>query len=379
MTSIALCITDLNVGGAERCLAELAVRLDRRRFSPTVYCLAPPPGPGESNLIPYLTSAGVEVECLGARRASDFPGIVLHLGRMLRQRKTQLVQTFLFHANLVGRMAAWWVGVPNVVCGIRVAEREADWRLWLDRKTQRLANYYVCVSNAVAEFSATAGRLPREKLIVIPNGIDMTRFDAVRPADLSEFIPAGRRLITFVGRLDHQKSIPQLLVAASKWFDRTPDCDLLVVGAGPQLVELQQQCRELRIADRVHFAGWRADIPGILAASSLLVLASAWEGMPNVVLEAMASGLAVAVTRVEGIDELLGPTVREQSVTYGDWDAFSGMVVRRMDDRRRSEELGLENHRRAASCFSIESMVTAYQNVWESLLTGSQENPKNLF
>ena len=70
---------------------------------------------------------------------------------------------------------------------------------------------------------------------------------------------------------------------------------------------MRQFCLAAGIAPRVHFVGWRADIPAIFAASSLLTLASAWEGMPNVVLEAMASGLPVVATRVEGIDELLGP------------------------------------------------------------------------
>ena len=81
------------------------------------------------------------------------------------------------------------------------------------------------------------------------------------------------------------------------------------------------------IAERVHFAGWRTDVPEILAASSLLVLPSAWEGMPNVVLEAMASRLPVVATDVEGVRELLGPAAARQTVRYGDTKALIDKVV----------------------------------------------------
>ena len=99
------------------------------------------------------------------------------------------------------------------------------------------------------------------------------------------------------------------------------------------------------IADRVHFAGWRADVPEILAASDLLVLPSAWEGMPNVVLEAMASGLPVVATSVEGVEELLGPAAESQTVRYGDSAALATKIVRLVDDRHEATATGAENRR----------------------------------
>jgi glycosyltransferase involved in cell wall biosynthesis len=372
MTSVALCITDLNVGGAERCLFELATRLDRNRFEPVVYCLSPAPPAGETTLIPALQSAGLEFECLGARKLSDFPKVVARLANMLRQRKTQVIQTFLSHANFVGRIAAWRAGVPSVVCGIRVAQRHSSWHLWLDRMTHRLVDRYVCVSQAVAAFSAGTARLPAEKLVVIPNGIDLSRFHDVRPADLSGLGIAGRRLVTFIGRLEAQKGLPDLLATASNWLRRLPDCDLLLVGKGPLAAALQRQCREAGIDQRVHFAGWRADIPAILAASSLLVLTSAWEGMPNVVLEAMASGLPVVATQVEGVCEALGPGFQEQSVPYGKWEEFSDSLVRILSDCKLADRLGRANRRRTEHQFTIERMVASYQGLWERIVAGSR-------
>ena len=370
MTSIALCITDLNVGGAERCLVELATRLDRNRFTPVVYCLSPAPSPGETTLIPALQSAGVEVECLGARKATEVLRVVARLARRLQERKTQVLQTFLFHANLVGRFAAWRAGGLRVVCGIRVAERQSSWHLWLDRLTHRMVDRYVCVSQSAAGFSAGVTRLPADKLVVIPNGVDMSRFTSVPPADLANLGLSGRRVVTFIGRLAVQKGVAELLATARDWLRRLPDCDLLIVGQGPLESTLRKQAQEAEIAQRVHFAGWRPDIPAILAASSLLVLTSAWEGMPNVVLEAMAAGLPVVATQVEGVGELLGPEYQEQSVPYGNWEDFSDAVVRILSDRQRADRLGRENRRRTEQNYTIGRMVAAYQDLWEQVLTG---------
>jgi glycosyltransferase involved in cell wall biosynthesis len=368
MASVALCITELNVGGAERCLVELATRLDRARFTPVVYCLSPAPLPGQSTLIPALQSAGVEVECLGARKAWEALRVVSRLAGLLEERKTQLMQTFLFHANLVGRIAAWRAGVPHVVCGIRVAQRHPAWRLWLDRATHRMVDRYVCVSQSVAAFSASTACLPAGKLVVIPNGIDLSRFTSAPPADAANLGVAGQRLVTFIGRLEAQKGLPQLLTTARDWLQRLPDCDLLLVGKGPLEPMLRRQCRDAGIAHRVHFAGWRADIPAILAASSLLVLSSAWEGMPNVVLEAMASSLPVVATRVEGVCEVLGAGSREQSVPYGKWEDFSESVVRILSDRKLADRLGSENRQRTEQQFKIERMAESYQDLWEQIL-----------
>jgi glycosyltransferase involved in cell wall biosynthesis len=366
---IALCITELDLGGAERCLTELATRIDRNRFTPVVYCLAPRPLREDASCLPPLMSAGVEVHCLGGRSVWQFPLVARRLKRLLLAQKPQLIQTFLFHANVLGRIAARRAGVGRVVCGVRVAERAARWHLWLDRITQSRVDRYVCVSQAVADFTARQLRLPAEKLAVIPNGIDLDKYPAGQTADLTAFgVPAGRRVIVFVGRLEPQKGIQWLIESSPLWLSQVPDCDLLLVGEGPLRASLESAVRSAGIADRVHFAGWRADVPAILAASRLLVLPSAWEGMPNVVLEAMASRLPVLASNVEGVRELLGPSAATQTVRFGDSQALAGRIVSVLRDPGALGALGAENRRRAEENFSIARMVHAYEDLWASLL-----------
>jgi glycosyltransferase involved in cell wall biosynthesis len=367
-TRIALCITDLNLGGAERCLTELAIRADRRRFSPVVYCLGPRPQRDEASCVPSLEAAGIDTHCLGARRVWQFPSVVWHLRKLLAEQEPQIIQTFLFHANVLGRIAARRGGVKAVVSCIRVAEHGSRWHLWLDRLTEGWVDRHVCVSRSVAEFSAGRGGLPREKLVVIPNGIDVDRYPARQAADLSILgVRAGCRAVTFVGRLEPQKGLRWLIETAPAWLAKLPDCDLLLVGEGSLKRSLIAQCEAARIADRVHFAGWRGDVPQVLAASSLLVLPSVWEGMPNVVLEAMASRRPIVATDVEGVRELLGPAASGQTVRYGDAQDLVNKIVHLMSHPAAALAAGDENRRRAEAKFGIARMVSAYEDLWERL------------
>jgi glycosyltransferase involved in cell wall biosynthesis len=149
---------------------------------------------------------------------------------------------------------------------------------------------------------------------------------------------------------------------------RLSDHDLLLVGAGPERASLEQLATRLCIAERVHFAGFRDDVPEILAASDLLVLTSRWEGMPNVVLEAMASGKPVVATDVEGVSELLGPLSGEQTVRPGDAKGFVQKVVTIASDSSIGARLGAQNRARAQQHFSLAAMATNYQLLYRSLL-----------
>jgi glycosyltransferase involved in cell wall biosynthesis len=368
---VALCITELDLGGAERCLTELALRVDRERFEPVVYCLGPRPKRDDASCVPKLEAGGIEVHCLGGQEIWQFPTVARRLGGLLKSQSPQIAQTFLFHANVFGRIVARRAGVRTVISGVRVAERKSRWHLWLDRLTQSWVDRYVCVSRSVADFSAAEGGISPKKLVIIPNGIDIGRYSARQPADLTALgIQAGQRVVTFVGRLEPQKGVEWLIATARPWLDTLPGCDLLLVGEGSLRQRLEASCRVAGIAERVHFAGWRTDVSEILAASDLLVLPSGWEGMPNVVLEAMASRLPVVATDVEGVRELLGPAAPQQTVRFGDTPGLIKKLATLMLDPDMATAIGEENRRRAEQDFSISHMVTAYQDLWESLVAG---------
>ncbi|HEX5103214.1 MAG TPA: glycosyltransferase [Pirellulaceae bacterium] len=361
---LALVITELEPGGAERCLVNLAVRLDRQRFAPVVYSLGRRPEPPKDLLVGQLEQAGVPVQFLDLRHWSQYAAGARRLAALMAQQRAEVVQTFLFHANVLGCRAARRAGVQHVFTGVRVADPRR-WRTALERLATGAAEKIVCVSQGVADFCRSRG-FAAQKLVVIPNGVDVDRFQRAAAIDLTQFgVRAGRRAILFVGRLDRQKGLDELLGMLPRVFEQVADCDLLLVGDGPERADLQRAAQVSGIQGRVQFAGWQADVPGILAASELLVLPSRWEGMPNVILEAMAAGKPVVAANVEGVAELLGALTAEQTAHAGDKSALASRLAVLLANPPRAKELGSLNQHRAMAEFSLDRMVQKFSDLFQ--------------
>lgn len=365
---IALCITELDVGGAERCLVELATRVDRRRFEPIVYCLGTRPANEQASCVPPLEDAGVPVRFLNASSARHAPRTLWRLRRMFKRDQPDLVQSFLFHGNILGRLAARLAGIKHVVSGIRVAEHSARWHLQLDRWTARFVERHVCVSESVARFTEDRVGIPVDRLVVIPNGVDPSAFGDLASADLTSLgVPEHANAMAFIGRLTHQKGVDWLLDMMPAFLEEHPDWHLLLVGEGPDRAALEEQTRRLELADRVTLAGWRADVNELLAASNMLVLPSRWEGMPNVVLQAMAAGLPVLSTQAEGVAELLGPLKDQQTAHFGNSNDWLAKMAALCQSEQLREQLGAANRLHVERYFTIDRAVKMYEDLWAEL------------
>lgn len=359
---VAFCITDLDVGGAERMFVELVTRLDRSRWEPRVFCLS---GPGA--LVERLHASNIPVTCFGAKGIRHL-GVIWRLAKELKAFRPALMQSFLFHANFVGRIAAWWAGVPRVVCGIRVAERRSRLPLCLDRWTQGFVDHNVCVSQAVAEFSIRNAGLSESKVSVIPNGVEFERFAAATAVDRASLGLTDAPLILFVGRLDPQKAPFVLLEAFAQLSQRHADWQLLFVGEGPLRFSMTEWVAERGLQMSVHFAGWRPDIPELLKAADVLTLPSLWEGMPNIVLESMAAGLPVVVSRVEGTAELIREGETGLLATPGSVSEMEQQIEKVLLDREFSTSLAKAAQQAVLKGFTLEAMIRSYEQLYLRLL-----------
>lgn len=359
---IGFAITELDPGGAERAFTQIVTRLDQSRWSPTVYCLS-----GRGELAEKIEAAGVPVHCLNAGGKWDF-GLIGRLASQLKKDQPRILQTFLHHANITGRFAAQKAGVPIVVSGIRVAEKRSRWRLCLDRWSQSLVSMNVCVSRSVMDFSCETGGLSAKKLCVIPNGVDFDRFANATPIDWNELdLPSSARVILVVGRLDSQKR-PQLALRASlPLLAEREHLHLVFAGIGPDRDDILRIARQESLSEKIHYLGTRNNIPELMKGSKLLLHVSAWEGAPNVILEAIASGLPIVATD-----------------TPGNWDAFSegsfGLLV---SDAVREIRTGIEHvlehseqlleestedREEFKAHRSWDSTVSAYERLYQKLL-----------
>lgn len=297
---VAFCITDLDPGGAEKALFQIVTHLDRSQWeSPVVYCIGP-----EAELAPKLRQQGIETHCYGARSSRSL-GVFPWLIKELRAFRPDVLQCFLFHANIVGRIAGRMAGVPVIVAGHRVAEREKRWHLWGERLTRRLVDHHICVSQGVADHLREQARIPGEKLHVIPNGITIPP-KSENPFQLRQSlgVPEGTPVVLGVGRLHPQKGFLILVEEFVSIRSRIPDAHLVLVGEGPQRLQLEQRISDCGLKGVVHLLGYRSDVSDLMRQADVLVVSSQWEGMPNVILEAFAVGLRVVSTPIEGISEL---------------------------------------------------------------------------
>lgn len=331
---VAFVITELDPGGAERALWQITQRLDPQAFELQVICLGP-----EAELCEAFRAVGIPVRCLGLGSLLSVPFVLGKLITALRAFRPQVVQTWLFHANVLGRVASLFLpGVP-VVSGIRVAEKRSNGYLLLERWTQFLATRHVCVSQAVKEHSLGQGGLKAEKCLVIPNGVEQPALldeqaIASQLPDPLKQLPAEAPIGLMVGRLDPQKGIDRLIQVAARMKEDHPELKWGICGEGPQKLELQELARSMGVEDQILWLGYQEALTAVYQRATFLLFPSRWEGMPNVVLEAMAHGLPVISTPVEGIGELLIEAQQEASETQP-----RGVVVRGGDEQQLIAEL----------------------------------------
>jgi glycosyltransferase involved in cell wall biosynthesis len=364
---LALVITELAVGGAERNLVRLATGLSRSEFDVRVFSLKTAPLAPRNELVEALQAAGVPVQFLNARAAWQVPLATRRLAAEFKAWRPDVVQSFLFHANMVSTWACQLAGKPKLVWGLRVADPNPR-RQWLERRFIDRADTVVCVSQSVKDFALEKLAIDEGKLLVIPNGIDVETYKAALPIPLEELgVASGRRMLLCVGRLHEQKGYDWLLSFAPQLLAQLPEHDLVFVGEGPQRRRLEALATASGVGERIHFTGFRNDTPRCIAAADILLLPSRWEGMPNVVLEAMACGRPVVAAASHGVAEALGKADQYQLLSFQRADDFRRNVVAIATDNSLGFALGAANQTRALASFSQTAMLASFRQLYRSL------------
>jgi len=363
---IAYVIGELGKGGAEYQLHELVRHLDRRRFEPAVFVLST--GGFWADPIRRL---GVPVTELPRRGSADWRRVV-RLRAALRAFAPDLLHTVLWAANVYGRVAAVGLGIPVVLAAERNVIRRPAWQVAVERVLDRVTDAYLVNCEAIRAELVSRGGLPRAKIDVVPNGIDLARLPPFTPdrtaARRAAGFDPGRRLVAQVGRLAPQKDWPTFLRAAARVAPAAPDVDFVAVGEGPLRGELETLVHDLGLGPRVCFLGLRNDVPALLAGADVLALTSRYEGFPNVVVEAMATGAVVVASDVGGCRELVVPDETGLLVPPGNPAAVADAVLRLLHDPARAARMALAARRRIEREFDVHRMAARTAAVYERLL-----------
>ncbi|EMI18274.1 glycosyl transferase group 1 [Rhodopirellula maiorica SM1] len=364
---IAFVITELNPGGAERCLSEIAIGLADHGDDVRVYSFGSPPLPEKAIFADRLCSHGISVTYLNLDSAWHFMRARRELAKLLRSFQPSLVQTFLFHANVIGTLAAKDAAVDVCVGGIRVAEANRI-RCQIERRLIKKMNHVVCVSDEVKQFSHQYLGAQAAKTSVIPNAVDVPKFSTAHPVAWHTIGWDDDSVVTlFVGRMHPQKGLELIQEQIDTLAPVGSKHRVLLIGEGPLEEKIDDWTQQVG-HERVQRLPWHANIAAWMRASRVLVLPSRYEGMPNVVLEAMAAGLPVVSSNVEGASALLAHAAAEQLFDSGDSQTMAIKVGRFLQDADFASDLGQQNQARVRSHFSIPTMVDRYRTLYRDLL-----------
>jgi glycosyltransferase involved in cell wall biosynthesis len=356
-------IPTLDRSGAEKQMVLLATGLPRDRFRVEVAALTRL-GPLEGE----LRDAHVPVTLIGKRLKVD-PLALGRLVRLMRSKRFDVVQTWIFAANVYGRVAAHRARVPVVV----TAEMAVDlWKgkaqLAVDRRLAAWTDKVVGNSDAVVDFYRKAG-VPDDRLAMIPSGIADEEPPDVDPSAVrADFgFPSDSKLAIFVGRLAPQKAVDDLLSALDLLQHTEPNLRTLIVGDGPLREQLQARAHAFTLDEAVKFLGHRDDVPRLLAASDLLVLPSLYEGLPNVVLEAMRFRKPVVATAAPGTTEVVADGETGRLVPLRDFVALARAIRELIRDPVKARQMGEAGRVRVESEFRAATMVERFAALYEGL------------
>jgi glycosyltransferase involved in cell wall biosynthesis len=363
---ILFLLTSLAYGGAETQVVRLAIRLKLRGWEVAVASLMPPKAYVED-----LEAAGIPVFSLGIRRKLPDPRPVLRLVQIIRKWRPDIVHSHMVHANLLARIVRFLAPIPVLICSARSIDEGSRFREILYRLTDSLCDLTTQVSHAGLERYVRVGAVPRHKIRYIPNGVDTERF---KP-NLEDRLKFRKELGVdgfvwlAVGRFDPPKDYPSMLQAFARVVHKHSNTILLIAGDGPLRKTMENLARELGIEKRTKFLGIRRDIPQLMNAADAYVMSSSWEGMPNVLLEASATGLPIVATDVGGNREIVLDSVTGFLVPPRNPEALARAMLRIMDlsDEER-KEMGKRARKHIEVKFNLDRVVDLWEILYYELL-----------
>ena len=361
-------------------LYKLISRMDRRLLEPKVISLMDIGQIGQK-----IQTLAVPVLQLGMRRGVANPLHLLRLVRWLQKNPPDIIQTWMYHADIIGGLAAKLIGNIPVVWNIRHTNLEPQVNkrstIWTAKTCASLSSWLpvriVCCAETARWIHEELG-YAANKMVVIPNGFDMETFKpdpSARLAVRSELgIPKNAPLIGLIARFDPQKDHHNAIQGAALLHGRMPDVHFLFCGNGVTMEnqELATWIKDAGIGDVCHLLGRREDIQRINAALDIASSSSCGEGFPNAIGEAMACEVPCVVTDVGDSAYLVGntgsvvPPKSPKSLS----EAWTKLLTLSLEERRK---LGQQARKRVAENFSLAYVVEQYQNLWLMLIQMKRE------
>lgn len=360
-------VEGFNLGGAEKKLKELVECMDRDKFH-TVVCSL---GLGDEikDEFEKLGELGVEVIEIKRKVRVDF-GLLFKIANLIRKKNIDIVMTTLFYADVIGPLAGKIGGAKAVFSWETIS---APWwlykrRLYPYQFAVRFCKKVISVSEATAKFLTDQRGVPEKKVMVIPYGVDLTLYNNSNKENTKKMLGLNgdEFVIGMVGRLVEQKGHVYLIEAAKKVVTEFPQVKFVIVGDGPLREMLEAKVQSENLSNNFLFLGFRHDVNELLKTFDVFTLPSLYEGLPNVVLEAMASSLPVIATPVDGTKEAVIDGETGILVPVKDPELLALAFRKIISDPALVKEYGEAGRKRVEKHFSLEGQVRQFEMLYET-------------
>jgi glycosyltransferase involved in cell wall biosynthesis len=358
----------MNFGGMERVIIDLYRHVNPDRFRFSVCCLnlrGPLGDEVEADGVPLIV-------CEKQTRFAKYTR-GLELARLMREHRVDILHTHNTTAFVDGAVAARIAGPRVMVHTDHSKDYAIEKKRWivLEHMAARVADQVVAVSRHTRDELEKYVKIDAAKLMVIHNGINITSNLATSTNVLRGALGLGpqHRVIGTIGRLEPQKGLDLFLAAIPRVAAAEPDVRFIIVGGGSLESALREQAMALGIADRVIFTGYRLDAVELMRLFDCFVQTSHFEGLPMVLLEAMALSKPVVATAVGGVPEAIEHDFNGLLIHGREPDVLSDALIRVIGNPERMALLGRNGRRRYEQRFTAQAMAAAYESLYERFLT----------
>lgn len=372
---IAHIITGLDTGGAEMMLYKLLKETDLRLFDIHVISLT---SIGEIGT--EIKNLGIKVSALNMTRGIPNPFSIFRLVKMLKELNIEIVQTWMYHADLIGLISSKLAGIPHVVWGVHHSNLnpETNKKLTLQvvkfcSKLSKRTTKIVCCSNTSAKVHKSIG-YDSSKIVVIPNGFDTKMFNSFLPSNMDfkrmHNIPLGNYIVGHVARWDSLKDHQNFINAAAKVSSEFPKVTFVMCGEGidESNNKLNNWIEENNLKDKILLLGKRNDINTIMPSFDIFVSSSVGEAFPNVIGEAMSCEIPCVVTDVGDCSYMVGDTGKAVPPRNSMLLAKGVMEILNLSVSER-ERLGDKARKRVEDNFHINVIVKKYSDMYIDILS----------
>jgi glycosyltransferase involved in cell wall biosynthesis len=364
-------VEDLPVGGLETTLYQIVTHLDPEIYDVRTCCIEEG-GP----IAEELQTKGYHVDILGLNNYYS-PRQLSSLKRYLKKHDPDIVHTHGEFASTFGRIAALMNRTPVILRHIQTKANLKFRHRFYDGLLTRWTQGAVAVSENCAQHHIEKCRIPKKKMTVLPNGVDLEAFDNTSfPSQFLDQWDLKEQdiLIGCVGRLSPIKGHIFMIRALPAILEKYPNTHLIIIGDGPDKPKLVNETKRLSVSDAVLFTGLRRDVPSLLKALRVFVLPSTEvEGLPLSIAEAMCAGVPVVASDVGGVSEIVRHSETGLLVAPKNPAQLSSAALKILGDPRFSEELVKNALILCRNEYSVETLVKRLESIYGDLLARKSE------